>query len=141
LAGKDYVGPEVDIWSLGVLLYFMASGKRPFDDPSAFETLRKIKKSKKKKLKTASPPCQDLIHQMLRVDPIKRISMIDIGKHTFFVVKRRGTTTTTGVTGQKAGEEEGSTSSSARDSEGPLSTRRLRSKRKSREHSLYTIYE
>jgi len=132
----------VDIWSLGVLLYFMASGERPFDDPSAFETLRKIKKSKKKKLKTASPPCQDLIHQMLRVDPIKRISMIDIGKHPFFAVKRRGTTTTTtGVTGQRAGEEERSTTSSARDSEGPLSGRQLRSKRKSREHSLYTIYE
>src|SRR4051812_33545315 len=44
LQAKQYTGPEVDIWSFGIVLYVLVCGKVPFDDQSMPQLHAKIKR-------------------------------------------------------------------------------------------------
>lgn len=44
LQAKAYLGPEVDVWSFGIVLYVLVCGKVPFDDQSMPQLHAKIKK-------------------------------------------------------------------------------------------------
>ncbi|XP_045765002.1 uncharacterized protein LOC123867156 isoform X3 [Maniola jurtina] len=69
--GTPYIGPEVDCWSLGVLLYTLVYGAMPFDGSNFKRLVRQISNGdyyEPKNPSTASP----LIRDMLTVDPLKR---------------------------------------------------------------------
>lgn len=86
ISGKLYSGPEVDVWSCGVILYALLCGSLPFDDESIPNLFKKIKGGIYTLPSHLSPGARDLISRMLFVDPIKRITMAEIRQHPWFVV-------------------------------------------------------
>ncbi|EFA83477.1 putative protein serine/threonine kinase [Heterostelium album PN500] len=84
ISGKLYAGPEVDVWSCGVILYAFLCAKLPFDDDHIPTLFKKIRDGVFVIPDYISPSCADLIKQMLIVDPVKRISISEIRKHPWF---------------------------------------------------------
>uniref|UniRef100_A0A5B6ZB81 non-specific serine/threonine protein kinase n=1 Tax=Davidia involucrata TaxID=16924 RepID=A0A5B6ZB81_DAVIN len=84
ISGKLYAGPEVDVWSCGVILYALLCGTLPFDDENIPNLFKKIKAGIYTLPSHLSPGARDLIRRMLLVDPMKRITIPEICQHHWF---------------------------------------------------------
>ncbi|KAK4782343.1 hypothetical protein SAY86_016445 [Trapa natans] len=86
ISGKLYAGPEVDVWSCGVILYALLVGALPFDDESLPNLYRKIRGGVYNLSNNLPPGARNLISRMLVVDPIARITIPEICNHPWFKV-------------------------------------------------------
>lgn len=81
LQAKQYTGPEVDVWSFGIVLYVLVCGKVPFDDQSMPQLHAKIKKGHVEYPPWLTPECRNLISRMLNTDPSQRATLAEIMTH------------------------------------------------------------
>ncbi|XP_019380393.1 PREDICTED: serine/threonine-protein kinase SIK1 isoform X1 [Gavialis gangeticus] len=79
--GKEYEGPHLDIWSLGVVLYVLVCGSLPFDGPNLPTLRQRVLEGRFRIPYFMSQDCETLIRRMLVVDPAKRITIAQIKQH------------------------------------------------------------
>ncbi|GJP48623.1 hypothetical protein CLOM_g7914 [Closterium sp. NIES-68] len=87
ISGRLYGGPEVDVWSCGVILYALLCGSLPFDDENIPNLFKKIKGGVYSLPSFLSTGARDLVPRMLLVDPMKRITIPEIRQHPWFLAK------------------------------------------------------
>lgn len=86
LTGLVSYGPSVDIWALGVLLYFLLSSRLPFTAPNDFDIYQLIKKGEYKTPKGISRECKSLLKSLLNPEAQTRITITDVEKHSWMAL-------------------------------------------------------
>lgn len=79
----SYVGPLVDVWALGVLLYFMLTASMPFKAQTVAGLKKQILEGDFTIPEFISVDCQSLIKGILRLDPKARTTLEQIKKSSW----------------------------------------------------------
>ena len=114
----DYLPPEitlnqehdeqVDVWSLGILLYELLVGKPPFETDNHTDTYRRIQEGDIKYPAHVAPDARHLIGSFLVRDPRRRIALEHVKTHPWILrntvkkAPRTAATTTTASSSSKA---------------------------------------
>ncbi|XP_063325985.1 serine/threonine-protein kinase BRSK2-like isoform X9 [Pelmatolapia mariae] len=85
IRGEKYDGRKADAWSCGVILFALLVGALPFDDDNLRNLLEKVKLGVFHMPHFIPPDCQNLLRGMIEVDPIKRLTLEQIQKHTWYL--------------------------------------------------------
>ncbi|XP_078395684.1 serine/threonine-protein kinase PLK4 isoform X2 [Cetorhinus maximus] len=91
----NYIAPEIathsahglesDVWSLGCMFYTFLVGKPPFDTDTVKNTLNKVMLADYEMPTFISNEARDLIYQLLRKNPVDRISLSGVLDHSFMM--------------------------------------------------------
>jgi carbon catabolite-derepressing protein kinase len=81
ISGKLYAGPEIDVWSCGVILYVMLCGRLPFEDEHVPTLFKKISDGVYHLPSFLNQDVKTIIAGMLAVDPMRRFTVAEVLAH------------------------------------------------------------
>ena len=84
--GKKGHSYEVDVWSLGCILYTLLVGKPPFETQTLKETYTRIRKNEYHVPSRVGPLAKNLIQKLLQHDPSRRPSVAEILQDDFMTM-------------------------------------------------------
>eukprot|EP00826_Nyctotherus_ovalis_P012527 TRINITY_DN13320_c0_g1_i1.p1 TRINITY_DN13320_c0_g1~~TRINITY_DN13320_c0_g1_i1.p1 ORF type:complete len:393 (+),score=58.79 TRINITY_DN13320_c0_g1_i1:206-1384(+) len=84
---QEYLGPPADMWSLGIILYTMLSGKFPFKGANEEELFASIMKGIYVVPPEASPAARDFLSKLLNINPMERPTCDEMMKDAFVSAK------------------------------------------------------
>lgn len=84
--GQQYEGPQLDIWSMGVVLYVLVCGALPFDGPTLPVLRQRVLEGRFRIPYFMSEECEHLIRRMLVLEPSKRLTISQIKEHKWMSV-------------------------------------------------------
>ncbi len=87
---QKYIGPEVDIWSLGVVLYYILTKHFPFGGKDINSIKYEIYSGHSPILSTWSSELKDLLSKLLATNSDDRINVRDILEHPWITEKSIG---------------------------------------------------
>lgn len=81
--GSPYSGPEIDVWSLGVVLFAMCTGTLPFLGDNFELLMAQVLEGKFEVPFFVTMGCENLIRQMVCLDIKSRTTITEIKKHSW----------------------------------------------------------